>query len=308
MANRLVLGLAVAVFVATASLVHAAADEDLKCKEAKVKAAGLKAFTLMKAFGTNNKKPNSVKLGTDISKAQSKFTKLFTTPEAKAWCDTTGDASTVEGAVDGCVNQLVTLIIDGVVSGVVCDFPATGQTSCWDSTGAVVSCAGTGHDGDIKAGAQLAYMDNADGTISDLNTGLMWEKKSDDGTIHDKDTVYTWDDAFILHVAGLNGANFAGYDDWRVPNYKELVSILNLEVQNPAVDVAFNSGCVPGCGVSTCSCTAWSVNPDPLSYYWSSTTRAGVGNNAWVVNFAPGDPSGRTKTLTSHVRAVRGGL
>src|SRR5262245_40922458 len=35
---------------------------------------------------------------------------------------------------------------------------------------------GTGHDGDVQAGA-LAYMDNGNGTISDVNTGLTWEKR-----------------------------------------------------------------------------------------------------------------------------------
>jgi hypothetical protein len=38
------------------------------------------------------------------------------------------------------------------------------------------------------------------------NTGLMWEKKRDDGSIHDKATVYTWDNAFAVHIAGLNAA------------------------------------------------------------------------------------------------------
>jgi hypothetical protein len=304
MANRIALALAVALLLVAASLVHAAVEPDLKCKEAKVKAAGLKAFTLMKAFGMNRKKPNPEKLGKDISKAQSKFTKLFTTPEAKDWCTlgTTGDAPAVEGAVDGSVNQLLSLINDGVVSGVVCDFPATGQTSCWDSAGALLlSCSGTGHDGDIGAGAPLAYMDNGDGTITDLNTGLMWEKKSDDDSIHDKDTTYTWDQAFTTHVAGLNGANFAGHDDWRVPNYKELVSILDLEKNNPSVDPAFNTTCAGGCDVSTCSCTT-------ASYYWSSTSFASSPTFAWAVNFTTGDPTSRTKTLLNYVRAVRGGL
>ncbi len=50
-------------------------------------------------------------------------------------------------------------------------FPATGQTTCWSHSGSVISCPGTGHDGDIQAGATLAYVDNGDGTITDVNTG-----------------------------------------------------------------------------------------------------------------------------------------
>ncbi len=63
-------------------------------------------------------------------------------------------------------------------------FPATGQTTCWNSAGTVIACAGTGQDGDIRAGATLSYTDNGDGTITDNNTGLMWEKKSRDGSVN----------------------------------------------------------------------------------------------------------------------------
>ena len=90
--------------------------------------------------------------------------------------------------------------------------PATGQTTCWDSAGAVIPCAGTGQDGDIRAGGALSYTDNGDGTITDNNTKLLWARKSNDGTIHDKDTGYTWFDAFAVHIAGLNTPPcFAGY-------------------------------------------------------------------------------------------------
>ena len=70
-------------------------------------------------------------------------------------------------------------------------FPATGQTTCWTpsrctssgcTSAGVVPCAGTGQDGDIRAGRALSYTDNGDGTITDNNTGLMWEKKSLEGT------------------------------------------------------------------------------------------------------------------------------
>src|SRR5438094_9253656 len=56
-------------------------------------------------------------------------------------------------------------------------FPATGQTMSFQS----------GDDGAIQAGAPLSYTDNGDGTITDNNTGLVWEKKSADGSIHDMD-------------------------------------------------------------------------------------------------------------------------
>ena len=133
-------------------------------------------------------------------------------------------------------------------------FPATGQTTCWNSAGAVISCTGTGQDGDIQAGATLNYTDNGDGTITDNNTKLVWEKKTSDGSTHDMDAVYTWDNAFAVHVAGLNAASFAGHNDWRLPNVKELLSIIDYQNRSPAVASAFqNASC--GSRMLTESCT-----------------------------------------------------
>lgn len=187
-------------------------------------------------------------------------------------------------------------------------FPATGQTTCWDSSGSVITCAGTGQDGDIKAGAALSYTDNLDGTITDNNTGLMWAKKSEDGTIHDKDNTYTWADAFAVHIAGLNaGTGFAGYTDWRLPNVKELQSIVNYENVNPAVSPEFNNLCAAPCTVLTCSCTV-------QSNHWASSSYAARPADAWSVNFGgggvfvgAGGPTGN-KSNFLFVRAVRGGL
>jgi len=71
----------------------------------------------------------------------------------------------------------------------------------------VISCGGTGQDGDLQKGAPLAYVDNGDGTITDVNTGLMWEKLDDNnvGGIHDKDNYYNWANAFAVKIATLNG-------------------------------------------------------------------------------------------------------
>jgi hypothetical protein len=181
-------------------------------------------------------------------------------------------------------------------------FPATGQTTCWDAAGSVIACAGTGHDGEIQAGAMLVYTDNGDGTITDAATGLMWEKLADDGGIHDKDNLYTWDDAFAVKLAALNGVGgFAGHTDWRVPNVKELQSIVNYEAVDPAVSAAFNTGCTGGCMVTTCSCTA-------STYHWSSSTYALAPAYAWRVIFSDALVSAGYKPDDFSVRAVRGGM
>jgi hypothetical protein len=134
----------------------------------------------------------------------------------------------------------------------------------------------------------------------------MWEKKSNDSSIHDQDTAYTWDDAFAIHVAGLNGGTgFAGHTDWRLPNVNELQSIVNYENVFPAVSPAFNTGCVAACTVLTCSCTNITTEHQ---LYWSSTTSALYGG-AWGVRFIDGINGPLSKGEgTFHVRAVRGGF
>jgi len=182
-------------------------------------------------------------------------------------------------------------------------FPATGQTTCWDTSGTVIPCAGTTQDGDLKRGSALAYLDNGDGTITDTNTGLMWEKLSDDETIHDWNNTYTLDSAFAVKVATLNGGGgFAGHGDWRLPNINELQSIVNHEIPypGPTVAAAFNAGCMPGCTVTSCSCTQ-------PNYYWSSSSFAASPKLAWNVLFYSGYRTPNAKMSILFVRAVRGG-
>jgi hypothetical protein len=180
-------------------------------------------------------------------------------------------------------------------------FPATGQTTCWDTSGKVIACSGTGQDGQIQAGGALAYVDNGDGTISDLNTHLMWEKKSLDGSIHDESHFYTWADAFSTFIGGLNAAGFAGHTDWRLPNVKELQSIINYQNTRPAVSAAFNANCASGCTVTTCSCTQ-------SSDYWSATSYVYDPYVAWIVFFNFGYVGYYGKMGSTYVRAVRDGL
>jgi Protein of unknown function (DUF1566) len=189
-------------------------------------------------------------------------------------------------------------------SGCVSFFAATGQTTCWDAAGTVIPCAGTGQDGDVQAGATLSYVDNGNGTVTDQNTGLVWEKLSDDASIHDKDEPYTWGNAFAVKIAALNTPPcFAGQCDWRLPNRRELESIIDLQHFDPCVSPAFDAACAPGCTVFTCSCTS-------ASYVWSSTSVVLQTISAWVVNFNDGGENfGFNKTSSNaFVRAVRGGL
>jgi len=136
-----------------------------------------------------------------------------------------------------------------------------------------------------------------------VNTGLVWEKLSDDGTVHDKDNLYTWANAFTAHVATLNAMSFAGRTDWRLPNVRELQSILDYQTTNPAVASAFNNNCSPACQATTCSCTV-------SGNYWSSTTSVSGPSSAWFVGFLFANVDAFSlsggKSGTASVRAVRG--
>jgi len=154
------------------------------------------------------------------------------------------------------------------------------------------------------------FVDNGNGTITDTKSGLQWEKKGDDGGIHDQDNAYTWSTgspfnpdgtAFTLFLATLNRTPcFAGHCDWRLPSVTELQSLIDYAQFAPATDPVFYTGCTAGCTIATCSCTT-------LDYYWSVTSSAELSNNVWNVDFNSGYVSLYDKTLPFYVRAVRGG-
>ncbi len=101
------------------------------------------------------------------------------------------------------------------------------------------------------------FVDNNDGTISDKATGLMWQKVDDGKT-------YDWKGA--LEYA--KNSHLASYSDWRLPNTKELQSIVDYEKKTiPAIDENFFN------------CT------EKDSWFWTSTTQGDFKYTACYIAF-----------------------
>ena len=147
------------------------------------------------------------------------------------------------------------------------------------------------------------YGDNGDGTLTDYDTGLQWEKKAGDtnsqcsGQLQCVGTAYSWLDAETF-VSELNGATddgssypgpFGGYAclagtcDWRLPTLVELRTIIDLTV--------------PGCASGPFGlCIDPSFGATVSSIYWSVTPLASNPDSAWSVNFYNGDSNAHLKT------------
>ena len=145
------------------------------------------------------------------------------------------------------------------------------------------------------------FVDNGT-TVKDNLTGLQWEQKTDDATVHDKDNVYSWSaggegftaadgTAFTTFLPALNGGGcFAGQCDWRLPTIAELQTILLTPypcTTSPCIDAVFG--------------------PTVAGYYWSATTDANIPADAWGVAFNVGYVYGSFKDYDFYVRAVRAG-
>jgi hypothetical protein len=207
------------------------------------------------------------------------------------------------GALPACPSALASCQSDLATCQAGVGLLETHQATCYDTvTNVLESCAGTGQDGEFQKGLARSYTDNGNGTITDNRMGLVWEKLADDDTVHDKDTIYTWAEAFGK-VQQLNTSPcFAGQCDWRLPNVNELHSILDYAGTTSSLLVAtvFNTGCTPSCTVTACSCTG-------AGAHWSSTTYTDSPDNAWEVLSDSGFVVIDVKVDSNFVRAVRGG-
>jgi len=195
----------------------------------------------------------------------------------------------------------------------------TGATGAAGATGTgVPTCTASAPYLELYQGAlvcQPRFNVNGDGTLTDNQTGLMWELAT--GTVggtatsdvKDVNARYTWSTGdnnpdgtlYTAFLATLNSdvsadgtsTCFANHCDWRIPNIVELQTIVE----------ATASGC--GSGSSPCIDSAFGPT---WSRFWSSSALAGNPNNVWNVNFYDGTLFNDYKTNLSFGRAVRSGL
>jgi len=155
--------------------------------------------------------------------------------------------------------------------------PKTGQTTSYE----------TGDDGDLQMGVvwpSTRFTDNGDGTITDNLTGLMWDRNG-----NRPGAARTW----VQVLSDCNGLSLGGHSDWRLPNRKELMSLLNYEESDTA-DWLNNYPTHHFSGVLN-------------NRYWPSTTYAPNTSRAWSVYMGRGGLMSQVKTYNYYALAVRGG-
>jgi hypothetical protein len=155
-------------------------------------------------------------------------------------------------------------------------------------TGQTTSRA-TGDDGDLERGVSWPaprFTDHGDGTVTDKLTGLMWAKNA-----NLPNEALTWQGA-LDYVKALNsGAGLGGYHDWRLPNRKELFSLIDHST--------YKSALLP----------AGHPFQNVHNYYSSSTTDASNSSYAWIVDMRDGCvySCGKSDNYFVYVWPVRSG-
>ena len=146
----------------------------------------------------------------------------------------------------------------------------------------------SGDDGTYQAGIDFSYQTddpagNGEIIVIDNVTGLMWASDGD-GAGCNFGNQTDWYSA----IDWANNLVFAGYSDWRLPNRRELESLVDAGRTNPAINPIYFPN-------------------TRADYYWSSTTLDNDYDTAWFVVFYAGGVISDDKTYSFYVRAVRGG-
>ena len=155
--------------------------------------------------------------------------------------------------------------------------PDTGQDKCYDFSGAEILCGSgyVGQDAEYATGCQPSYTDNGNGTVTDNCTGLMWQQE-DDGISR------TWWDQLNY----CEELELSGYMDWRLPNLRELHSLVDYSRYEPAINTDYFQSTSGG--------------------FWASTTIVSHPSRSWGVSFKYGVINReRDKSYHRYARCVR---
>ena len=165
----------------------------------------------------------------------------------------------------------------------------TGQTGCWNASGTAINCGGTGQDGAFQTGAWVTprFTDNGNGTVKDNLTGLIWLKNANCFGFQAWAIALSNSNTLASGSCGLTDGSVAGA--WRLPNVKELQSLIDFGQQAPALPPGY-----PFSGVQS-------------TRYWSSTTDVVIPGDAWQVVLYDGYVLDAPKTQAYVVWPVRGG-
>ncbi len=227
-----------------------------------------------------------------------------------------GDAKTLAAAE---------VVIKATVSAamIASKLPQTGITTCANANRFKLPCTkealgdlhGLGQDGEVQSGQEMSYTvltQNGADCVKDNVTGLVWEQKTADDGLRDKDWRYTWystDSATnggaagvtnggtcfnkaggakcdtAGYVAALNATNYCGYNNWRMPTEEELTNIVDFGGVIPSIDPLFSH--------------------TQNNFYWSSSVDAYSNRYAWYMSFGHGVSFSGKKEDSGYVRAVR---
>jgi quinol monooxygenase YgiN len=167
--------------------------------------------------------------------------------------------------------------------------PRTGQRKCWTTSGAPIDCAGTGQDGAVNAGVtwpKPRFNNNGDGTVTDKLTGLIWLQDAD------RFGEVSWEQALVnvRHLASgsceLADGSRAG--DWRLPNIRELFSLIDYGSGAPIIP--------KGHPFKNVKC----------AIYWTGTSLASAPSLAWMMTLGIGPTVFDLKINPNRMWPVRG--
>ncbi len=139
---------------------------------------------------------------------------------------------------------------------------STGQKNCYNEKGVPIPCSNSGQDAEFHSGAawtQPRFVHD-DTTVHDRLTGLIWSRDVNPGIFP-----CTWPEA-LGAIRKLNRETYCGFQDWRLPNRRELRSLMDYQTRKPSLPVDH-----PFINVF-------------IHWYWTSTTAALHPGYAWCVH------------------------